>query len=222
MRVILDGPAEGGFNMAKDQHLLAEAEEPTLRLYGWDRPTVSLGYAQSWSGKNCPLPVVRRPSGGRALVHTPHEITYAVVWPRCSLPVGEAFAEITRQLQTALNRCGIPVLAAPARHIERNSRRAGRVPAGAPTDEAGAADRPSNRVSCMNLTQPGELQLNGRKLIGSAQVRRGNRLLQHGAIALRIDLPLVRSALPDHPEMLGLEQLGYTLTPETLAQAWSA
>lgn len=74
----------------------------------------------------------------------------------------------------------------------------------------------------MNLTQPGELQLNGRKLIGSAQVRRGNRLLQHGAIALRIDLPLVRSALPDHPEMLGLEQLGYTLTPETLAQAWSA
>lgn len=179
--------------MAADEFLLDHAESPVLRLYAWSEPTISLGYAQRFEGTG--LPVVRRPSGGRALLHD-DEITYAVVLPEVTSSVAEAFTRITGWLAEALRRCGVPV------EISAFSRKSGR------------------SASCLALTQAGELQLEGVKLVGSAQVRRGARLLQHGSIPLRVDRERAERLLPGHPPIQGVLERGYTLKAPQLAAAF--
>ena len=90
-RIIQDPLCDGAFNMAKDRAILIacnKGEAPaTLRLYGWQKPTLSIGYSQDVSKtidlKSCEqnrIPVVRRFTGGRALLHQ-YELTYSVVAP---------------------------------------------------------------------------------------------------------------------------------------------
>ena len=90
-RVILDPLGDGAINMAKDRAILIacnEGEAPaTLRLYGWQQPTLSIGYSQDVSKdinlESCEqnrIPVIRRFTGGRALLHQ-YELTYSVVAP---------------------------------------------------------------------------------------------------------------------------------------------
>ena len=94
---ISDGSHSGQENMDRDVQLMQEAVRPTLRLYTWDRPTVSLGRNQrdNWLDRElCArlgVDVVRRPTGGRALLHMDDEITYTVVLPDAgTLPVKAA------------------------------------------------------------------------------------------------------------------------------------
>src|SRR5581483_3820230 len=87
-RVVFDAPRSGAWNMAIDEVLLERAAaqaRPQLRIYAWEEPTVSLGYFQRIGEREshppsraCPL--VRRPSGGGAIVHD-REITYALAIP---------------------------------------------------------------------------------------------------------------------------------------------
>src|SRR5512139_577364 len=88
-RLLQDEPADGAANMALDEAILercvAAPVEPTLRLYGWDPATLSLGSKQPASGSHDlawildrGLGLVRRPTGGRAVLHE-HERTYAVI-----------------------------------------------------------------------------------------------------------------------------------------------
>ena len=98
-RLIIDGDLAGAQNMARDVAILESVSEgdspPTLRLYGWDPPCLTLGRHQGIEAADLEfcsaegIDVVRRPTGGRALLHQ-HELTYAVVAPlgRGPLPRG--------------------------------------------------------------------------------------------------------------------------------------
>ncbi len=155
--------------MAADSFLLDQADRPTLRLYQWEGPWLSLGYAQTHPVAE--IPTVRRPSGGRAVLHQ-HEITYALVLPEFTGSLAQVYADLTSLLLTCLSRLNPAVTAARRQ-------------------ESGQRD-----PSCYQLSQRGEIQLNGRKLVGSAQLRRGRRLLQHGSIPTRLDEELFARIFP--------------------------
>lgn len=155
--------------MAADSFLLDSASQPTLRLYQWDGPWLSLGYAQ----KDLPgeIPRVRRPSGGRAVLHH-HEITYAIALPTFEGTLAEVYAQLTGLWLETLKSLR-PGLSSAAQ------------------SQSGTRD-----PSCYQLSQRGEIQLDGQKLVGSAQLRRGGRLLQHGSIPTQVDLDLFARVFP--------------------------
>lgn len=174
-------------NMATDAALLAHARrtgEGTLRTYTWSRPTLSFGRHERARGLYDParlaaqgVDVVRRPTGGRALLHH-HELTYSVTAPVGDTSLAESHAAITGLLRHALARLGVVVTEA-----ERTAR---------PLRPEGSA--------CFAAPAPGELSWDGRKLVGSAQLREEGALLQHGSILLEDDQGLIaglRSAASD-------------------------
>jgi len=161
--------------MALDEALMARARrrgETVLRVYGWSRPTLSLGRNQRAVGQyreqvlaERGIDVVRRPTGGRALLHH-REITYSVTAP-CD-DTGALLTEygrINALLSSALASLGVPVaVAAPA-----------------------ARSAAPSAVPCFAEPARGELTLDGRKLVGSAQWRERGAMLQHGSILVDDD-----------------------------------
>jgi lipoyl(octanoyl) transferase len=174
-RLLLSPPLDGPENMALDEALMARARrtgETVLRVYGWTRPTLSLGRNQRGAGlyREAALAargvgVVRRPTGGRALLHH-REVTYSVTAPcePSGAPSGE-YERINTLLVRALASLGAPVVAA--------------VPLGRSAPPSGAP--------CFAEPARGELTLGGRKLVGSAQWRDRGALLQHGSILVDDD-----------------------------------
>jgi lipoate-protein ligase A len=196
---LLRSPPQGGpENMALDEALMDRARrsgETVLRVYGWSAPTLSLGRHQRARGiyrdevlAGRGVQVVRRPTGGRALLHH-REVTYSVTAPCSSTePLLAAYEQINALLMKALSSLGVPVrLAQPA------------------TRAAGPTAAP-----CFAEPARGELTLDGRKLVGSAQWRDRGALLQHGSILLDDD----QSAIPE----LMREPIAPT-TPATLRDA---
>jgi len=176
-RWIEDGPGEGRANMAADHALLLAADAgrvaPTLRLYGWQRPTVSVGHFQDASRAvdwdRCGalgVPVVVRPTGGRALLHA-HEITYSLAVPLPSpLFTGglrEMFARVAMGLVAALRALGVE-----GAEVAAESRGGLRSPA------------------CFATLNHGEICVGGRKLLASAQRRLKGAFLQHGSLPLEL------------------------------------
>jgi lipoate-protein ligase A len=161
--------------MARDSALqarAAETHETVFSVYSWTRPTLSFGRNQPTAGlydvqriEAAGLDVVRRPTGGRAILHD-HEVTYSVTAPiDASEPLREAYARINRILLDGLARLGVVAgIAAPSE----------RAPA------------PSIRP-CFETPVEGELVADGGKLVGSAQWRDGGALLQHGSILVEDD-----------------------------------
>lgn len=190
----------GAENMAIDEGLLAEAErsgESFLRLYRWDPPCLSLGRNESASERP-DVATVRRPTGGRAVWHE-HEVTYAVAAPLARFGrLRDAYRAIHERLANALRALG--------------------------ADAELAADRPTGRLAdrpsaCFAATVGGEVLVDGRKLVGSAQVRRGAAFLQHGSILL--------DGAPDTANATTLRQvLGRPVTFDEVATAvvaaWAA
>lgn len=176
-QLLRSGAADGVTNMATDAALMAHARRTgvaTLRLYRWDRPTLSLGRHERArdvfdAGRMLAagVGVVRRPTGGRALLHH-REVTYSVTAPD-TLPLGESYRAINALLLDALARLG--VAAHPA------------APAGRPLRPEGAA--------CFAEPAAGELVVEGAKLVGSAQLREEGALLQHGSILLADDQAMI-------------------------------
>lgn len=187
-RIIRDGPRPGATNMALDHALAAESVEgeAVLRLYGWTRPTVSFGRNEPALDRYGPtagdaagerdgettgdtarvedVDWVRRPTGGRAVVHDA-EVTYAVVAPAGALGGPRlAYRRINEALAGALASLGAPVALSG--------------PAAVPTLDAGP---------CFQSPAEGEVTTEGRKLVGSAQARVEGALLQHGSILLAGD-----------------------------------
>ena len=172
--------------MAVDAVLLDQARQDgvcVLRIYTWARPTISLGRNQRARGVYDPervrelgMEVVRRPTGGRAVLHW-REVTYSVSAPvDPAEPLRESYARINRLLLDGLRRLGVE--AALARPRVRAP-----LPGVAP---------------CFETPTEGELVVDSRKLVGSAQYREPGALLQHGSILLDNDQPLLaRVAL--HP-----------------------
>ena len=170
--------------MAVDEALFLSASEPqglaTVRLYGFDPPTVSFGYRQSLeeavdvdSCRELGVGWVKRPTGGRALLHQ-HELTYSV-----AAPVGEVFRgfgvralydSVSAVIRSALTSLGVALDPAEP--------------------EAIRAREPALHVPCLALPGRHELTSGGRKIVASSQ-RRGRRaFLQHGSILRRVDASL--------------------------------
>ena len=180
-RFLDSGCHDAAFNMAVDEALLLSHEAghspPTLRVYAWAAPTLSLGYAQNVEKevdvaacRQHGVTLVRRPTGGRAVLHD-QEATYSVVMP---LRLADREASITEHyhrigvaLASALRHAGLAV------RLERPS-----VLAAAPRSASPA---------CFAAMSRYELSASGRKLVGSAQKRGRRSLLQHGSIPLALD-----------------------------------
>ncbi|MFQ5846802.1 MAG: biotin/lipoate A/B protein ligase family protein [Candidatus Methylomirabilales bacterium] len=190
-RFIPDGPRDGPTNMAIDEVLALGCARgwspPTLRVYRWALPTVSLGYSQPVRGEvdlsTCRqrgIVVVRRLTGGRALLHE-HELTYSLALPIAggSRGVLQDYRWISHCLLLALKRLGVTA------HLSRGDR--------TPGDARGLCFLSAGRY---------ELTVDGRKLIGSAQWRFNRALLQQGSLLIAIDHP-VWSAI--FPQARGLE-----------------
>lgn len=203
---LLDEAQSGQANMERDLQLLQSSTRPVLRLYCWERPTLSLGYAQrdDWVDyelcKKLDVEVVRRPTGGRALLHMPDEITYAVILPNIgNISVRDAFTAIAGIFSRALARLGVPVGVCEAGHI----------PSG------------TSHPSCLAVTAPGEVTARGRKLVGSAQLRRFDGLLQHGSLPRCNRADLLAQVIPGAVPQIDLAELGcQNITPQQIAEAW--
>jgi lipoate-protein ligase A len=163
--LIVDAVGRSGeYNMAMDEALLHEVAchgGAYLRFYRWDPPTVSVGRNQPNAFYD--VPIVRRPTGGQAVWHE-HELTYGVVAPIALFgSLRKAYCEIHTRLARALRALGVEAVLAPAH----------------------PPIRPSVRpASCFAAPVGGEILVEGRKVVGSAQVRRGEAFLQHGSILL--------------------------------------
>lgn len=177
-RFLDSGAADGATNMATDAALMAEARRTgsaTLRVYAWDRPTLSFGRHERTRDRFDParieargIGVVRRPTGGRALLHH-HEVTYSVTAPANAMSLGESYAAINALLLDALARLGVIA------HVAAAVRR--------PLRPEGAA--------CFAEPAAGELTVDGLKLVGSAQLREAGALLQHGSILIADDQGII-------------------------------
>jgi lipoyl(octanoyl) transferase len=165
-------PRPGWANMAIDQTLLerASAGERWLRLYGWAPSCLSFGRHEPATRRYdasriaaLGLDVVRRPTGGRAVWHS-REVTYAVACPGGLGSLRESYLEIHQMLRDALRSLGVEADLAPR--------------TAATAVDAGA---------CFAQPAGGEIMVGGRKVVGSAQLRQGDALLQHGSILLGDD-----------------------------------
>jgi len=158
--------SSGPENMARDEALLTDADRTGtafLRLYRFDPPCWSFGRNEP-AIEGGGIATVRRPTGGRAVWHE-HEVTYAVAAPIAAFGrLRDAYRAIHERLAAALRSLGADVTLADDR----------------PTVPLGS-DRPT---ACFAATVGGEVLVAGRKVIGSAQVRRGAAFLQHGSILL--------------------------------------
>jgi lipoate-protein ligase A len=169
--------------MALDEALMAHARATgggVLRIYGWSAPTLSLGRHQSARGRYdleraaaLGVSFVRRPTGGRAVLHH-REVTYSIAAP--AEPLGglrESYAWINRLLVEGLQQLGVDAHEAAS---------VGHAP-------------PPGSAPCFEVPVDGEIIANGRKLVGSAQVREDGALLQHGSILVENDQELASSLL---------------------------
>lgn len=178
-RLLDSGAGEGATNMATDHALLDRAADPdaadeaVLRIYAWTRPTLSFGLhersripREAFAAEG--VDVVRRPTGGRALLHH-REVTYSVTAPvppeASAIGLGASYRAINSLLRNALARLGVLADEAPRR---------------------GRASAPDG-APCFAEPNVGELVIDGRKLVGSAQRRDARALLQHGSILLADD-----------------------------------
>ncbi len=180
-RLIISEPAtSGALNMATDE-AIAEAvgrgeAPPTIRFYRWSPPAVSLGYFQERDrevdqdrltqlGFDC----VRRPTGGRAVLHD-DELTYGFIVPEShpAFPrsVVASYQIIARGLVRGLRRLGVPAEMATATSADP---RGGSI--------LGSA-------ACFEAPSWYEITAGGKKIAGSAQVRRHGAILQHGSVPL--------------------------------------
>lgn len=186
-RLILDPPAPGAWNMAVDEAILNAATQgnvpPTLRLYAWNPACLSLGYAQPISDvdekrlEEFGWDMVRRPTGGRAILHT-DELTYSVCGPEhepvLNGDILSSYQRLSAAILAALENIGVGVQALPQ---EKNPV--------SKTPEPVCFEIPSNY----------EITANGKKLVGSAQARRQGGVLQHGTLPLYGDLARIVQVL---------------------------
>ncbi len=186
-RLLLTDRAPGAWNMALDEALMAYARrtgDTVLRVYAWSEPTLSFGRNQTARGGYSPdrlrshgVAAVRRPTGGRAILHH-REITYAVAAPDTAMgALRESYSRINRLLVAGLRGLGVD-----AEVVESIPNRRASAP---------------GFVPCFDHPSVGELVHAGRKLVGSAQWRHEGALLQHGSILVDDDQQMLSTLLFD-------------------------
>src|SRR5512140_2642825 len=194
-RLLITPPTRGAWNMAADEAILEHIGRgeslPTLRLYAWTPACLSLGHAQPFADVDVARlqrrgwDVVRRPTGGRAILHT-DELTYSVMAPtdepRLAGSVLESYNRLACALLYAIRALGLDACSQPL---------GAEMHVGAP---AGLKPNSANPV-CFEVPSAYEITVDGKKLIGSAQARRKEGILQHGSLPLTGDLTRICQAL---------------------------
>jgi lipoate-protein ligase A len=165
----------GDFNMVVD-HLLAREygrrlDKPLLRFFTWNPYCISLGYHQKAtdiSRKQCiekGIDLVRRPTGGRAILHA-EELTYSVIYPFNNRDVSQFYKNIHIPFVQTLNQLGIP---ASFEKVQPDFR---------------SIYKTDRSLLCFATSAKHEVEIDGKKLIGSAQRIYENAILQHGSLLI--------------------------------------
>lgn len=185
-RLLITPAGRGAWNMAVDEAILEHIGRgesgPTLRLYAWEPACLSLGQAQPFSDVDQALltergwDIVRRPTGGRAILHT-DELTYSVIAPTDEPAVAGTLLESYNRLAAGL------LHAVRALGLQAEMKTGPKQPVDA-----------TNPV-CFEAPSAYEITVAGKKLIGSAQARRREGVLQHGSLPLVGDLTRITQAL---------------------------
>ena len=189
-RLLNTGYADGATNMAVDEAILLAVAEgkapPTLRFYGWQPPCLSIGYNQSAGEvdvERCRergVDFVRRPTGGRAVLHA-DELTYSVVAPQDEPRVAGGVIESYRRLSQGL------IAGLRALGVDVHQALTPTPPSPLPLSQSREGRRGAEAV-CFEVPSAYEITVGGRKLVGSAQVRRRGCVLQHGSLPLAGDM----------------------------------
>lgn len=178
MRIITQGSNNAFFNMAIDEAISEAVRErlspPTLRIYQWDKPSISIGYFQRISDIDIDYctkkryPIVRRPTGGRAILHN-NELTYSLSTRFDSRifrgNLYEDYAVISNALLSGLKLCGIDARTKLSRKREPGQK----------------------SPACFKSISYGEITVCSKKIIGSAQKRYSNGFMQQGSIPISIN-----------------------------------
>jgi lipoate-protein ligase A len=190
-RLIRSQAADGATNMAIDEAILRGVASgdapPTLRLYSWDPPCLSLGRGQPVDDvdrqavRAAGYDLVRRPTGGRAILHI-DELTYSLIVPeedpRVAGGVVESYRRLSAGLVRGLERLGVEEIVADER----------------------LENRGHEGPVCFEQPSDYEITVGGRKLVGSAQMRARGVVLQHGALPLYGDIARICPLLASHPD----------------------
>jgi lipoyl(octanoyl) transferase len=180
-RLVIDPPQDGFHNMALDEALLERCRRgdappetfPVLRIYSWSVPTLSLGRFQDALRavdrgfcREKGIPVVRRPTGGAAVLHD-REVTYCIAGPTREPPFSGPLMESYRLIASGI-AAGLALLGVePDPHLP-----------------APSLPRRLHPQQCFARVSSHEITFDGRKVVGSAQVRRKGAALQHGSVLL--------------------------------------
>ena len=198
IRLIIDPPRSGACNMSSDETLLelmATTQRPTLRIYRWEQPTLSLGYFQQakhrqlhTASQDCPW--VRRSTGGGAIVHD-CEWTYSFCWPAPARGSLEHFYDFFHEsLAKCLSNWGVAARRCPQ-----------------------SLPQTPEPFLCFQRRTQGDLVLGDHKIGGSAQRRKRGAALQHGSLLWQ------RSTAA--PELAGIVDLATGLPSfESFVNAW--
>jgi lipoate-protein ligase A len=190
-RLLVTEPLDGAANMALDEALLLsrldDEAPPSLRFFAWDPATISLGYGQRLDGRvdvdtagAMGIGLVRRTTGGSAILHEGPEleVTYSVTAAAGDFPGADDLLQTYQWIGRALE-AGLRTLGAPVGMV-----------AVQPSDPR------SMPAFCFARTGSYELEVDGLKVVGSAQRRQGAGFLQHGAVMLGADPVRLRRVFP--------------------------
>jgi len=220
-RFIDSGPCSAAYNMAIDEAIAERARSnqapPTLRLYGWDMPSVTIGYFQKMaevdleycSQKN--IPVIRRPTGGRAILHG-NEITYSFAVKTRTGPFSNGLLDSYKSISGAFLNAFLKIGVSSELKLLKDNRQ---------RSDAKMLKSPL----CFQSVSYGEMTVNNKKIIGSAQKRWTDGLLQQGSIPFvieRDDLAKVfrMDTAPDMTaSLIGLHDIFPGLIPDDLKTA---
>ncbi|MHC2994547.1 MAG: lipoate--protein ligase family protein [Candidatus Atribacteria bacterium] len=192
-RLIKDSYHTGFMNMAIDEAIMIAHREglvpPTIRFYQWSPPAVSLGYFQDLKKEvdvetcqDMGIDIVRRPTGGKAVLHD-QELTYSFIisesHPLVNDSILETYKKISRGIIRGLFYLGIDAELVPIRDkLEKNS-----------LDEIDKTriHHSDFKSICFSVPSQYEVQVEGKKIVGSAQVRKGGVVLQHGSLLIKLE-----------------------------------
>ncbi len=208
-RFIISGKLSPARNMAIDEAIFIGVckgrSDPTIRFYDWEPPTVSCGYNQEIAKEidfnaleKFGFGFIRRPTGGRIVLHN-QEITYSVISPiseRLSGNVSESYSEISKALAEGLRMLGVNV------EFEKGS--------------LSSFHQRQTANPCFTSSSRFELNYRGKKIVGSAQIRKDNSLLQHGSILLDCNQSKMAYILPKFDDKQK-EYLAEYLTRKTIS-----
>ena len=192
-RLIKDSYHSGFMNMAIDEAIMIAHREglvpPTIRFYQWSPPAVSLGYFQDLEKEinidTCQgmgIDIVRRPTGGKAVLHD-KELTYSFIiredHPLVNDSILETYKKISGGIIRGLSYLGIKAVLVPLREKLNNALSS--------NENKSEIHHSDIKSICFSVPSQYEVQVEGKKIVGSAQVRKKEIVLQHGSLLIELE-----------------------------------